>query len=182
LRELQLQPAPAHRVGTVDHAFLLDAQDLGERCGVRNRHEGAFRHRRRSGKARIVSRQVDVPDPGIRGGDLGDARLRQLLDQAVLQGAKLALRAASRLRRIGRNVFDAEPIERTAHLREPLPVDRLTGLGGVEVMAAAIRVEARRQAVRREHFKQRPKRRGGTFLLDQKRRVDRARRIVHGDD
>ena len=49
-------------------------------------------------------------------------------------------------------------------------------------MAGAIGIEARRQAVRCEHLQQRSQRRGGAFLLDQKRRVDRARRVIHRDD
>jgi hypothetical protein len=49
-------------------------------------------------------------------------------------------------------------------------------------MAAAISVEARRQALRREHFEQRLKRRDGAFLLDQKGWVNRVGGIVHRHD
>ena len=79
-------------------------------------------------------------------------------------------------------MLDAEPIERTAHLGEALPIDRFAGLGGVKIMAAPIGVEARGQAVRREHLKEALECRGGPFLIDQEGRVDGARRVVHGDD
>ena len=52
----------------------------------------------------------------------------------------------------------------------------------VEIMAAPIGVEAQRQAMAPEHLAQRPKRRSRAFLLDQKGRIDRARRIVHRHD
>jgi hypothetical protein len=47
-------------------------------------------------------------------------------------------------------------------------------------VAAAIGIEARRQAVRGEHVQQGAERRYRAFFLDQERRVDRARRIIHG--
>ena len=63
-----------------------------------------------------------------------------------------------------------------------LLVDRLARLRREEVVAAAVGIEARRQAVRGEHLQQRAKGRGRAFLLDQKRRVDRAGRVVHRHD
>src|SRR5690348_4656671 len=56
------------------------------------------------------------------------------------------------------------------------------GLGSEEVVAAAIGVEAGRQALLREHLKAGPKGRGGTFFLDQKCRVDGAGGIIHRHD
>ena len=50
----------------------------------------------------------------------------------------------------------------------------------VKVMRPAVGVEAHRQAVLAEHLLQRPEGRGRALLRDQKRRVDRARRVVHG--
>jgi hypothetical protein len=49
---LQLQPVLAYGVGLIDGAFVRDVQDVGEHCGALNRHEGAFRHCGRLGKAR----------------------------------------------------------------------------------------------------------------------------------
>ena len=79
-------------------------------------------------------------------------------------------------------MLDAEPVERTADLGETVLVDRFTGLGREEVMAAAIGIETARQPFAGEHISQRRKGRGGAFLLDQKRRIGRARRIIHGHD
>ena len=61
LGQLQLEPFEAHRVVAADHALLLHAQRLGERCRIRH-HEGGLRQRRRLGKARIVGREVDLAD------------------------------------------------------------------------------------------------------------------------
>jgi len=57
--------------------------------------------------------------------DIADAGKLELLRQPVLQGAEHALRAPARLWRIGRDVLDAEPIERPADLGEPVLVHRL---------------------------------------------------------
>ena len=62
-----------------------------------------------------------------------------------------------------------------------VPVD-LPGLRRLEVMAAAVGVEAHRQAVLRENLFQRPEGRVRPLLLDQKGRIDRAGRVVEGDD
>ena len=45
-------------------------------------------------------------------------------------------------------------------------------------MRPAVRIEAHRQTVLREHLVQRPEGRGRAFLLDQKRRIDRPGRVV----
>ena len=111
-----------------------------------------------------------------------DAGQRQLLRQPVLQGREHPLRAAARLRRIGRDMLDAEPAKRPADLGQPRLVDRLAGLERDEIVAAAIRVEARRQAFGANVSGQPAKARGRAFLLDQEGRVDRAGRVVHGHD
>jgi hypothetical protein len=72
--------------------------------------------------------------------------LRQLL-QAVLQDAEHALRAAASLRRVGGDMLDAQPPERPADLRQPAAIDCLAGPQRHEVMAAAIGLEAERQAL-----------------------------------
>jgi hypothetical protein len=49
-------------------------------------------------------------------------------------------------------------------------------------MAGAIAVEARRQPLGREHLQQSAKRHRRALFFDQKCRVDRAGRVIHGDD
>jgi hypothetical protein len=114
---------------------------------------------------------VDRDDPGRR----------QLLDQPVLKGPERPLGAAPGLGRIGPDVLDPQLRQRPADLGETAAVD-LARLGGAEIMRAAIRLEAHRQAVFAEDLLQRPKGRGGAFLLDQKGRVDRPRRVVERDN
>src|SRR5436305_4979210 len=79
-------------------------------------------------------------------------------------------------------MLDPKPIKRAPDLRRPALVNSLARLRRVEIMAAAIGIEARRKALRREHLQKLTKRRNRTLFLDQKRRVDRARRIIHRDD
>src|SRR5215468_7120511 len=101
------------------------------------------------------------------------------LRQPLLQRAEHPLRTPARLRRIGRNMLDPKPIKRASDLRELAPVNSLARLRRVEIMAAAIGIEARHKPLRREHLQQPTKRRNRAFFLDQERRVDRARGIVH---
>lgn len=76
---------------------------------------------------------------------------------------------------------DAELAQRAADLGQPALVDPSTGLGRVEVMAAAIGVEGAEQALGRDRLVQPEEARLRPFLLDQDRRVDPARRIVERD-
>src|SRR3954466_11738200 len=60
-------------------------------------------------------------------------------------------------------------------------VHRLAGLGGVEVVAAAVGVEGAEQALPRDGLLQPDETRGGPLLLDQDGREDRAGGVVHRD-
>jgi hypothetical protein len=51
-------------------------------------------------------------------------------------------------------VLDAEPVERPAHLGEPILVHRLARLGREEVVAATVGIEASRQAMGAKHLQQ----------------------------
>ena len=79
-------------------------------------------------------------------------------------------------------MLDAQTLQRPPNLCRARAVDLAARNGRVKIMRAAIRVEAQRQTVRAEHFRQRAKRRVRSFLLDQERRVDRVRRIVQRHD
>ena len=78
-------------------------------------------------------------------------------------------------------MLDPELLEGPADLRQMVPVD-LARLRGVEVMAAAVGVEAHRQAVRRENLFQRLKGRGRSLFLDQKGRINRPGRVIERHD
>ena len=114
--------------------------------------------------------------------NVGDPGQREFLDQPVLQGAEHALAAPARLRRIGWNMLDPEVLESSPNLRQMLLVDRSIRVRRVEVVAATIRVEARWQTVCGKRLQKPTKARCRAFFLNQKRRVDRARRIVHRDN
>lgn len=69
-----------------------------------------------------------------------------------------------------------------AGLGGPVLVDLAAGLGCMEVVAAAVGVEAAGQAVLGEHRLERPDGRRGALLRDQEGRVDRAGGVVQGHD
>jgi hypothetical protein len=102
-------------------------------------------------------------------------------DETILQRRERPLGAPARLGRIGPDMLDPQMLQRPADLRQMAPVD-LAGLGRVEIMRPAIRIEAHRQAMFGENLLQRPEGRGHAFLLDEKRRIDRPRRVVQGHD
>src|SRR5271166_1119677 len=180
-RYLQLQRAVGDAIVMADLPLLLDAQDLVE-VNAGNGREGRAFAGRIDGETRVVGRQVDLADEGVRRFDIGYAGERELLDQPILKRRERALRAPARLRRIGPDVLDPELFERPPDLGQMGAVDLAAGLGGVKVVRPAVGVEAHRQAVLAEHLLQRPKGRGRALLLDQERRGDRARRIVHRHD
>ena len=128
LRELQLEAFPAHGVDPIDHPTVLNAQGLGQCCGIANGHECDLGYRRRPREAGVVIGQVDIPDPFIGGLDLVQALLGQFLDQTILQGPEHAFRAAPRLGRIGWNVLDSQAVERPADLCELALVDGLSAI------------------------------------------------------
>jgi hypothetical protein len=102
----------------------------------------------------------------------------ELVDQPVLQRPEHPFRAPSGLRRISADMLDPELLERPANLGQAIAIDLAAGLGGEKVMAAAVGVEAHRQAVLRENLVERPEGRGRSLLLDQEGRIDRPRRVV----
>src|SRR5271166_6433673 len=176
-RDLQFQLPKRHAVVVADLTLLLHAQDLVD-LDARDRGEGRARLSRRHGEALIVGGQIDFADEGVGRLDRRDPGKPELLHQPVLQGLEGALRTPARLWRIGPDMLDPELLERPADLRQMTAVDLAAGLGRQEVMRAAVGVEAHRQPRRAEHLFQRPEGRSRAFLLDQKRRIDRPRRVV----
>ena len=92
-------------------------------------------------EAGIEGGQEGVCDIAVGFVDGGDAGQAQLLGEAPLQGAEEALDAAPGLGRVGGNVRDAELAERPANLSKALLVDLAAGLGGEEIVAAAVGIE-----------------------------------------
>ena len=79
-------------------------------------------------------------------------------------------------------MLDAELLQSPADLGRMSPDRSRRAFVGAEIMRAAVRIEAHRQAVLRENLLKRAEGRGRAFLLDEKRRIDRPRRVVHRDD
>ncbi len=76
-------------------------------------------------------------------------------------------------------MLHAQMRQRPPNLCRPLPVNRAAKLRRHEVVAAPIRIEAQRQAMRAKHLQQSLERRFRAFLRYQKPRVDHVRRVVH---
>ena len=106
-RDLELERPVGDAVVVADLPLLLHAQDLVE-IDARNGREGRALASGPHGEARVVRRQVDVPDEGVgllNGRDPGEP---ELLDQTVLKRLEGALRPAARLGRERADVLDAE--------------------------------------------------------------------------
>jgi hypothetical protein len=76
-------------------------------------------------------------------------------------------------------MLDPQMRQRAPDLRRLAAIHLAAGFSRVKVMTAAIGIKAQRQAATPEYFQQGPERRNRAFFLDQKRRVNLARRVVH---
>jgi len=123
-------------------------------------------------------RDVGLGQPVIGRLDRRDAGQRQFLRQAVLERTERPLRAAPSLRRIGRDVLDAELRQRPTELGRMRPGNLPAGLGRVEIVTASVGAEGAKQPVPPDHLAQAPQARSGAFLVHQEGRVDRACRII----
>jgi hypothetical protein len=151
-----------HTIVVADVAFFLNAENLAK-IDARDCNKSDALLFGVDGEPRIVSRDVNIPNEGVGGLDRGDPGQHQLLGQTVLQSVEDAFRAPSRLRRIGRDMFDAQMVERPAHLGQARPID-LSASGCPDPCRGSTAG------------------RGRAFLLDQKSRKYRARRIVQRHD
>ncbi len=131
--------------------------------------EGPLRLLGHDREAGVVLGQIDLLEEPVGGLDGGDPGHRQLLGQAILEGAEGALGSAARFGRVGGDVLDAELRERAADLGRLIPGDLRAGLGRVEVVARPVGVERARQAVLGDHLAERLEAAHRPFLVDQKR-------------
>ena len=92
------------------------------------------------------------------------------------------LHAAARLGRIGRDMLDAELLEGAPDLGRLRPRHLPAGLGGHEIMDAAVGIERAEQPLPADHLGQAEQARERPFLLDQKGGVELAGRIIEGHD
>ena len=96
-RDLEAAALPAHAVVIADPAVFLDAQDVApEHLGHLDEGRGWFVGG--LGKSGVVLGQVDLAKEPVGGRDGGDPGQRELLRQAILQGAEGALAPASGFR------------------------------------------------------------------------------------
>jgi hypothetical protein len=133
--DLEFQPVERHAIIVADLAVFLNAENLAK-IDARDCNESDAILFGRNRETRIVSRYIDIPDEGVGGLDRGDPGQRQLLRQPVLQGLEDAFRAAAGLRRIGRDMYDAQMVESPAHLRQARSVDLSASLRRMKIMAA----------------------------------------------
>jgi len=116
--------------------------------------EGLAQLGRRDRKAGIVIGNESLPEISVHCRQGPDAGYPHSRWQPVVQGPEYPLDAPASLRRIRRNVPDAELQERAADLRQMLVVDLAAGLAGLEVVAAPIGVKRSKQAMPRNRLPQ----------------------------
>ena len=144
-----LQPAAVPGDGIVggNGALVLDAQDIAP-LGFCDGHKGRSRFGGLDRETGVVAGNVGLLQEAVGGGDVADLRQPEFLGQAVLQGAEHAFRTPARLRRIGRNMLDAELSQGASDLGEGVLGNLAAGLRGVEIMAAAVGIERAEQPLR----------------------------------
>ena len=128
-RDLQPASLPRHGVVGGHGALLLDRQDVAP-LALGDRHEGRAGLPRGNGEAGVVAGQIVLLEEAVGGLHGGDAGELQLLGQAVLKGAEGPFAAPAGLRRVGRDVLDAELGERPSDLGEH-PLATLPPASGV---------------------------------------------------
>ena len=108
--------------GDADDMFIDERrQQLYVSCGDGALDVFDVRQRSYPRKARIASRQLDIPDPRIRGCALRDPGLGKFLDQASPEGVRISALSVPATLTNRRNVFDSKPVEPTANVGEMLP-------------------------------------------------------------
>jgi hypothetical protein len=111
---------------------------------------------------------VNLAQPAVGRLHRADPGHRKLLRQPVLQGAERAFRSAAGLRRISRDVLDAELIERAAELRQHRLRHPSASFRRLEVVAAAVGVERAEQTMLRHHLPHPAQARCRALLIHQK--------------
>ena len=106
---LQLSAGIGEGVVACHDALLLDAQDLGQQRRIGD-NKGTLGDLRRPRKARIMRGKIHIANEPVSGFDIAFSGKREFLLQPILQRPEHPLRPTSRLRRIGRNMLDPEPM------------------------------------------------------------------------
>ena len=116
LGQLQGEVVQGDHIVFAHGALVLLAEDGVEVHAVQG-HEGARGVGGGPRELLVVVGEKALHQVGIGGGERGDAREVQLVDEAPLHRAVEALAAAAGLRGIGPDVLDAEAVEGPADLR-----------------------------------------------------------------
>ena len=141
----QLEGATLEGPGVVPRheSLLLVAEDLLE-VGVAKRDECGRGIGGRAAERGVAVREEAGAQIGIGRRPCRDVCDAELVDQPILEGPIEPLAAPARLRRLGRNVLDAEPLQRPPDLRELVPTDGTVGLRRVERPVRAVRIDGHR--------------------------------------
>ncbi len=143
--------------------------DLGGKIDAGDRDEGAALLLGRNGETDVVSGNIDLLDKSIGVIDRSDFGQRQFLGQPVLQSMERALRAPARPgANRPRYVRRADGLGR-GPLASGRPVHSFAfAVGRIEMVRAAIRIEAQGEAVAIKYVAQAPKVEAMPLFLDQK--------------
>jgi hypothetical protein len=181
-RRFDLQPAVAELNGVVAGygARLLDGKDEIQ-IPAPTGHEGMAWLKGGDAETPVEIGDVFLAQELVGSLWRGDPAQAQLLREPALPSAEVPLRATPGLRGVGRNHLNAQLLQCSAHLREPLRIDLSARPGRFEEMAGAIAVKGTERPLLLDHFAQRRHHRAGRFLLDQWGVIDLAVGIVEHD-
>ena len=98
-------------------------------------------------KAGVVLRDINVSKPSIGRLDAGQAMGAQQGRQTVLQSVPEPFDPPASLRAVRRYMLDFQVAQSPANLGQSLLVDLAACLGRVKIMAAAVAIERRKQAM-----------------------------------
>jgi hypothetical protein len=165
-----------------DHPLLFVTENPVE-IDVAERDERTRRIARRARERGVVLRHELLHEIAVGGLERRDPRHAQLVDQPALQRPIEALAPPARLRRIRRDVLDAQPGERPPHLRQPPPIHRAFRLRRVKGPMRAVGVEGHGNALRVQNSRQARHHRVRTFARIERGLEHALRRIVgHRDE
>ncbi len=135
-----------------------------------------------NGEAAVELGDVVLPEKLVGLFQGADSAQPQLLRQPSLPGGEAALRATSRLRRVGRNHIHSQFLHGTAHLCRTVIIDLAAALRRQPEMGSAVGIERTEQSLLFNHCPQPGHHREGRFLRRQLRIVDIAGGVIQDHD
>src|SRR3954449_580645 len=150
---LQLENAVGERDGiVVSHRPLMLCAEDPVQILAPNPYEGSALLSRWDRELPIELGNILVPKKVVGCGQVRDAAKSQFLRQPTLPGSKIPLRPAARLRRIRRDHFHPQFLQRASHLGRTTGIDSFASFQHDKEMARPVTVQRAEQPFRLDHF------------------------------